>query len=222
MLLTKFLANVHANNLRILSSFIKRADILSMGILKTFLLVLFVGLISFFIGRYSSNDEPDLEDDFSIEESAFDQDDEVIEEKVFEPKEKIKKSFVKEKISPDRKRTYDDERVDNESDGVERPSFFPTSKNNIAPVDNGVPIVEEESKDDFEEKRIQVGSVLDEADSEDLDRLAEQMPEDAERLREVLEQREFSDREAMDMSPELEAASDEIAPLSEEELRIEE
>ena len=193
-----------------------------MGILKTFLLVLFVGLISFFIGKYSSNEEPEFEDDFSIEETAFDLGNEVDEENAPEPKERIKNTFVKERIRPNTKRSYEEDRVENEFVGNGRSSFFPTSKKNIAPIDNGTPLSEEETNDDFEEKRIQVGSVLDEADSEDLERLAEQMPEDAERLREVLEQREISDREAMDMSPELEAASDEIAPLREEELRIEE
>ena len=198
-----------------------------MGFLKTLLLILFVGLISFFAGRFTSdsnsNSNSDLDEDFFIEETAFESDKN--NETVNESIENNSKKTVVEKNNFEKTKNYDRrEKREVEIEEDERSSFFPTSKNNIAPVDNGTPIAEIDEDDTqvSEEKRIPISPIMDEADSEDLDRLAEQMPEDAERLREVFGQREISDREAVEMSPELEAASDEIAPLSEEELRIDE
>lgn len=77
-----------------------------------------------------------------------------------------------------------------------------------------------EERPDFNQPSKKIGSLMDEQDIADIERIEEVMPEEAARMREAFRERMISEREAMDITPEMEAEDDDIAPLSEDELSI--
>lgn len=175
-------------------------------------------LLFIFLDTPDSKDE-DLGDDTFVEISEQD----MKPKKVSEIQESSLKSEVKKVSASEVDSSPDESKDDIEEEFAESDAakdFLPTKKSYADRSERTLPPRTAKEKTKTSEKSIVVSSIMEEADKEDIEKIAEQMPAVAEKLKETFKQKIISEKEAMDMTPEVEAVSDDIAPLTSEELSM--
>lgn len=191
-----------------------------MGTIKLIIGAIFIAFASYYLGQKMADNPPHEKATSERIEKGTREHKEITE--VIEPKRRERPSqidFNKLREREKKKRADYRPREDSKEmlENVAEPSMPIIPEEGMSDDDDSDI---REDRPDFDEPSKKIGSMMDEQDLADIERIEEAMPEEAAKLREAFRQRILSEREAIDISPEIEAESDDIAPLSEDEIYI--